>query len=163
MTDATQHQLINDIAHELIAEISPEELDLFHPTSEAFFENLDKGLKLLEPTDEMLGFGLDTAVTFLTPVVLVLTTEVVTFLAEKAKESIKEASGELITKFIKEIFKRIPPTAEGDKRAPLALSHEELVQLRQLILDTAKRLRLPNDKTELLVHAIVGRLTIADS
>jgi hypothetical protein len=162
MTDATQHQLISDIAHELITEIAPGELPLFRVTSEAYFENLDKELKLLEPTDEMLGFGLDMAITFLTPVVLALTTKVVTFLADKVRESIKEASGELVTKFVEKMFKSNPPTEERDKKTPLTLSGEELAQLRQLMLDTAKRLRLPNDKTESLVNAIVAKLAIGD-
>jgi hypothetical protein len=163
MTDATQNQLISDIAHELITEIAPGELPLFPVTSEVYFENLDKGLKLLEPTDEMLGFGSDTAITFLTPVVLALTTKVVIFLADKVRESIKEASGELVTKFIKEMFKSIPPTEEQEKKTPLILSREQLSQLRQLIFETAKHLRLPSDKTESLVNAIVTKLVIGDT
>jgi hypothetical protein len=163
MIDATQHQLISDTAHEVITEIAPRELPLFHITSKTYLENLDEGLKQRKPTDTMLGFGLDTAITFLTPVVLALTTEVVKFLAEKAKESIKEASAELITKFVKEMFKRIPSTEERDQETPLALSREELVELRQLMLETAKPLGLPNDKMELLVNALVGKLAIADS
>ena len=163
MTDATQHQLISDIAHELIADIAPRELPLFHLTSEVYIKNLDRGDEPPEPTDEMLGFGLDAATTYLTPVVLALTTEVVTFLAKKAKESIKEESGELVTKFVKEMFKGVPPTEERDKKTPLALSREELVQLRQLMVETAKHLRLPKDKTELLVNAVVGSLAITES
>jgi hypothetical protein len=163
MTDRTEHQLICDIAHEVITEIAPGELPLFRVTSKTYLENLDEGLKPRKPTDKMLGFGLDTAITFLTPVVLALTTEVIKFLVEKVKESIKEASGELITKFVKEMVKRIPPTEERDRKTPLALSREELVELRQLLLETAKHLRLPKEKTELLVNAIVGRLAIANS
>jgi hypothetical protein len=166
MTDATQHQLISDIAHEVITEIAPRELPSFPLTSKAYFASINdpgEGGEPPKPKDEMLGFGLDTAVTYLTPVILALTTEVVTFLAKKVKDSIKEESGELVTKFVKEMFKRIPPAEERDKKAPLAVSREELVQLRQLMLETAKHLRLPNDKTELLVNAVVGKLVIAES
>jgi hypothetical protein len=159
MTELAYKELITDIAHELIAQIAPQELPLFRPTSEAFINNLGNGLTRRDTTDDMLGFGLDTAIDFLTPVVLALTTEVVKFLAEKAKESIKEASGELIAKFIKRMFNRIPSTEE-DKSTPLVLSPEELVQLRQLMLETTEQLRLPKEKTTLLVNAIVGRLAV---
>jgi hypothetical protein len=159
MTDAAQHQLIRDIAHELIAQIAPRELPLFGPASAAFFNPDSKPVPPSTPRDEMLGFGPDTAITFLTPVVLALTTEAVKFLMEKVKESIKEASGELITKWVKKIFN----TEERAKNTPLALSREELVQLRQLMVETAKHLRLPNDKTELLVNTIVGQLALADA
>jgi hypothetical protein len=162
MTDATQHQLISDIAHEVVTEIAPGELPLFRVTSKTYLENLDEGLKPRKPTDKMLGFGLDTAITFLTPVVLAFTTEAVKFLAERVKESVKEASGELITRIIKKIFNRIPPTEE-DKSPPLVLSLEELMQLRQLMVETAKHLRLPQEKTELLVNAIMGRLAVPNS
>jgi hypothetical protein len=162
MTELAYKELITDIAHELIAEIAPRELPLFRPTSEAFINNLGRGLNPRNATDEMLGFGLDTAIAFLTPVVLALTTEVVKFLAEKAKESIKEASGELITKIIKGVFNRIPPTGQ-DKSTPLVLSREELVQLRQLMVETARHLRLPKEKTGLLVNAIMGRLAVPDA
>jgi hypothetical protein len=162
MTDATQHQLISDVAHEVITEIAPRELPLFRVTSKTYLDNLDEGLKPLNAIDQMLGFGLDTAITFLTPVVLALTTEAVKFLAEKVKESVKEASGEMITKFVKKMFNRIPPTEE-DKSTPLVLSREELVQLRQLMVETARHLRLPKEKTGLLVNAIMGRLAVPDA
>jgi hypothetical protein len=163
MTDATQHQLISDIAHEVITEIAPGELPLFRVTSKTYLDNLNKELKPRKPTDQMLGFGLDTAITFLTPVVLALTTEVVKLLAEKAKETLKEASAELVSKFVKAMVRRISPTEERDEKTPLALSREELAQLHRLMFETAKQLRLPNDKTELLVNAIVGRLAVANS
>ena len=38
MTDATQQQLISDIAHEVITEIAPRELLLFRVTSKTFFD-----------------------------------------------------------------------------------------------------------------------------
>jgi hypothetical protein len=91
MTDVTQHQLISDIAHELIAQVAPRELPLFRPTSQAYFENLKGEVQSSKSKDEMLGFGPDTAITFLTPIVLALTTEVFKFLADKVKESVKEA------------------------------------------------------------------------
>jgi hypothetical protein len=162
MNELAYKELITDIAHDLIAQIAPQELPLFRPTSEAYLRNLGQGFTPRHATDDMLGFGLDTAITFLTPVVLAVATEAVKFLAEKVKESVKEASGELVTKFVKELFNRIPPAGE-DKSTPLVLSQEELVQLRQLMVETAKHLRLPKEKTGLLVNAIMGRLAVPEA
>ena len=161
MIEVTQRPLISDIAHELIAQIAPRELPMFRPTCEAYFEDPEKIFEA--PKDNRLGFGLDTAIAFLTPVVLAVTTGVVKFLAEKVKESLKEASAELVAKLVKKMFNGRPLPAEGDKNKPLALSHEELAQLRQLMVEMAKRLRLSKDQTELLVSAVVGRLAIADT
>jgi hypothetical protein len=59
------------------------------------------------------------------------------------------------------MFKRISPKEE-EKEVSLKLSREEIIELRKLMLETAKQLRLPEDKTDLLVHAMVGRLAITN-
>jgi hypothetical protein len=59
--------------------------------------------------DEVLGFGLAEAATFLTPLVLAVITEVVKFLAEEVKQSLKDRICR-----IKPIFLRNWPTPSLD-------------------------------------------------
>jgi hypothetical protein len=161
MIDANQVPLISDISRGLVEEIAPQELPLFRITSKVYFEEPEKVFEDRKHHDNVLAIGLGDTITFLTPVVLAITTQVIKFLAEKAQKSIQEQSEEIIAKFVKSMFKRISPKEE-EKEVSLKLSREELIELRKLMLETAKQLRLPEDRTDLLVNAMVGRLAITN-
>jgi len=72
MTDfiQNQNQLVADLARDMVAEIAPQELPTFRAQSEAYFKDPERALKGQAGKDDMLGFGVGAAVTFLTPVVL---------------------------------------------------------------------------------------------
>ena len=166
--NANQYPLVSDIAYELVQEIAPRELPLFQITSKAYFEKPDKVFEEFIHHGGILNFGLDSVTIFLTPAVLAVTNKVITFLWNKVKEAIQEESEEIINKFVKDMFKSIPyKKKQGkerqDEKTSLKLSREELVQLHQIMLETAKQLRLPQHETELLVNAMVGRLVTTNT
>ncbi len=165
MTDLTRDQLIRDIARDVVGQIAPQELPLFRATSEAYFKNPREVLEGKKPRDETLGFGLETAVAFLTPVVLAVATEVVKFVAERIKESLKEEGAGIVTELIKKMFKRFRSTGEERGKAPALapLSPEQLAQVRQRAIEKACQLNLPEVQARLLADAIVGSLAVIDS
>ena len=83
MTDKTENQLIAELARDLISQTVPQELPLFRANSEAFFSNPEKLLAGQKGKDEMLGFGVGEAITMLSPVILMVTSEIVKFLIEE--------------------------------------------------------------------------------
>jgi hypothetical protein len=96
MIDANQVPLISDISCGLVEEIAPQELPLFRITSKVYFEEPEKVFEDRKHHDNVLAIGLGDTITFLTPVVLAITTQVIKFLAEKAQKSIQEKAKKLL-------------------------------------------------------------------
>ncbi len=160
MTNATENQLVSDVAHDLLNQLAPQELPLFRATSEAYFKNPQKALKGQLARDETLGFGSGEAAILLTPLVLAVTTEVVKFLAEEIKKSVKEESSSLISASVKKVFKKFRPQEKADKKTPPPLSPEQLAQVREIALKKARQLKLPEARAKLLADSVVGSLAV---
>ena len=113
MADTPQSQLVEEIARDLVGQIAPHELPLFRATSAAYFRRSARSLKTQGARDEMLGFGTDTAVTFLTPIVPAVTNEVVEFVAASVKTSAAADSGNLAVAQAKRTFRKYQPLGLG--------------------------------------------------
>ncbi|MFQ6013946.1 MAG: hypothetical protein ACE5NP_00710 [Anaerolineae bacterium] len=169
MTDSTKNQLIANVARELVAQTAPQELPLFRATSEVYFKDPEKALKGGAGKDDMLGFGLAAAATFLTPVALAVASEVVEFVAEEVKESVEEESEELIDDAVKKVFKKFRREEEKkDKEkeeppSPPPLTPEQLEEVRELALEKARQLNLSESQAELLADSLVGDLILPDN
>jgi hypothetical protein len=87
--DPDQQALISDISRSVVAEISPAEIPLFRYQSDAFFQSGGQGVAIEQGKDDVLGFGSGETVTLLTPFVLPVVTEVVAYMANALKESLK--------------------------------------------------------------------------
>ena len=83
MTDTGDTQLIIDLSRDLLAQVAPQELPLFRAASQAYQSDPDALSKSGGEKDEMLGFGAGEVAALLTPAVLLITSEVVKFLAEE--------------------------------------------------------------------------------
>src|SRR5437660_8088092 len=112
MTEITQNQLTTNVAHNLIAQIAPQELPIFQVTSEAYFKNPDKMLKGQQGKDEMLGFGFELASAILmSPIVLAIVDDVVkVIVGEVIPNEIKESG------IVGKMFKKLHPDKEKDKK-----------------------------------------------
>ena len=120
----------------------------------------------------MLGFGVGGAVTFLTPVILAVATEVVTFLALELSKQLKAETTDTITALIKRLFKPLKSKAEaagadggsggGSKPAadPPPLSQQQLTKIRKLVYEKAKQFQLVDDQAALLADSMVGNLVV---
>ena len=157
--EKTQNQLITDVTREVIVQLAPQEVPLFRVTSEAYFKDPEKTLKGKKSKDEMLGFGIGGAVTILTPIALAVTTEVVLFVVEEVKKSIKEESSSLANDIVKKMFKRFRPAGDEVKQIP-TLTSEQLAQVRRRACDKARQLNLPEAQAKLLADSLVGSLVL---
>lgn len=164
MPDLTKDQLIKKIAVDVVTRVAPEELPTFTGTAEAYFANPKHVPGTQKHKEDTLGFGLDTAIVYLTPYILVATTEVVEFIVEQVKGSVKEAAAKRVSAFIRNIFKRCRSSNGKETITVSALSLDQRAQLRQRVIEKARQLGLAEAKAELLADAVVGSLiTIVDS
>src|SRR5688572_26435243 len=110
MANSVHDQLVIDLAHDVVSRIAPEEIPLFQANSTVYFKDPNQSLSGRPGKDEVLGFVIAEAVTFLTPVALAVITEVIKFLTDEVRQSLKTESSILITETVKKLFRRFNPT-----------------------------------------------------
>ena len=158
MVNSEYNQLVIDLSRDIVAQTAPEELPLYRAISAAYSKNPEKTLRGQTGKDEDLGFGVTETTQLLTPVVFSVMSVVVEFLADEILESYKKENPEAIKNLIKNMFKRHKPAQ--DKRAP-SLTSEQLVRVRQHVLEKIRQLGLSDDQARLLADSIVGSLVAA--
>jgi len=158
MTSAENNQLIADVARDIVAQTAPEELLLFRVTSVEYFKNPEKALKQQAGKDEMLGFGGGEVVTLLTPIVLTVMTEVVTFAMATVKESLVQGSADLLNEHAKKMFKKF--RAEGNNQAgtPAPFTLQQIARVHKLVYEKFLHLELSDALANRLSDAVVATL-----
>jgi hypothetical protein len=181
-TDESERELIAEIAREQVAALAPQELPLFRRTSQAFFERPGE-LERRGSGGDVLGFGVGGAVTYLTPIVLAIIVEVVSFLAGELKKQLQLESTAAIAALVKRLFKRFRDesgttsgaatggtatggTPGGASKQPAVpslpgLSQQQVERVRTLVLERAKALNLSEAQAELLADSLAGGLVRA--
>ena len=151
--------LVAEVARSAVERAAPEELPLFRPVSEAFFEDPD-ALERTGGGDQMLGFGVDAAAVLLTPVALSVARDVVRFVGEQVRKRLQTEGEGAVQRALDRIFKRGGGGREPEPRgeSPPDLTDEELERVRAIALEKAQQLNLAPAKAELLADAIVGGL-----
>jgi hypothetical protein len=160
MTDTTYNQLVTEVTRDLITQMAPQEVPLVRATSEAYFRNPEKVLATHAGKDEMLGFGTGEVVTLLTPVVLAVTADVVTFLAEEFKKVFKDESATMVSVSVNALFKKLHPAEKAEKQMPPPLTGEQLARVREIALKKARQLKLSERSAKLLADSLVGGLAV---
>lgn len=152
---------IAEVARDLVAQLAPQELPVFRANSQAYFTDPERALKSRAPKDDMLGFGAGEAVTFMTPVVLAVVTDVFGFLAAEIKKSIASEGAAAASDLIRRVFKKFrgrEPEA-ADTAPPLRA--EQIAQVRRLAFEKARQLKLSEPQAGLLADSLVGSLVSA--
>lgn len=161
MSEFIDDQLITEVAHDLVEEVAPRELPIFPATSKAFFKNPDDTTRRQWAKEEKLGFGLQEAAVFLTPVILAVTTEVMQFLVETFKVANRKQAVDVMTALIKKVIPGGSKSVE-EKKGGYSLSREDLAKFRKLVLTTALKLGVRKSQAKILANAVVGRLSVSD-
>jgi hypothetical protein len=108
----------------------------------------------------MLGFGTGEVVTLLTPITLAVTTEVISFLSEEIKKTIKDESANIVSVSVKALFKKFRPEEKPEKQLPPPLTGEQLARVREIALKKARQLKLSERNARLLADSLVGSLAL---
>jgi hypothetical protein len=157
-------QLIAGLARDQIAQMAPQELPLFRAQSQAYFSDPTKALQRRKPKEDMLGFGAEAAVTFLTPVVLEVTRSVIVYLVAEVEKTAKTESAGVVHNLVRQLFKKFAPASGGNAAPgtqPAALTAAQLAEVRRLAFEKARQLNLAESQANLLADSMVGSLAIA--
>jgi hypothetical protein len=156
MTETSHQDLITELGREQIAHLAPQEMPLYRASSEAYFKDPDKALKGRQGKDEMLSFGSGEAVTFLTPIILAVLSEVVKYLVAEVTKSLRKESSTIVDERVKALFKKFRL-----KKGPPPLSPDQLKIVRQVAFDKARQLSLSEEQAGLMADSVVGGLAAA--
>ena len=150
------------LARAAVEKAAPEELPLFRATSEAYLRDPAE-LEQRAGKDEMLGFGVEAAAVLVTPVALSVARDVLVFLGEQIRRIARNEGEGAIDRLVDRVAGRHDEEPEPAAPAPaaLGLTDEQLEQVRELALDKARLLKLPEAKAELLADSLVGSLATA--
>ena len=164
MSEVADPALVTEIARGIVAEVAPDELPMFGMASEAYLNDPRRAEGNADDDDEMLGFGGGAELALLTPVVLTVTSGVVSFLLSTVLSAAKSESQTLIQQQVKQLFKRFSATDAAQAqtaKAPLALTREQLIEVRRVAFDIATRTGVTAAQAALVADSTVGQLAIA--
>lgn len=160
MSASPDDELVAELSREVVALAAPHELPLFRATSAAYFRDPDQVLKRRGSRDEMLGFG-GADLMALTPYVLAVATPVVRYLFDEVATVAREEGSAVIRQVVRRMFDRSPDSGGVTAVEPVSLNPDQLRRVRELTMEKAKELELPEGKAELLADSVVGRLATA--
>ncbi len=176
LSSADEQALVEALARSAVQDAAPEELPLFAPTSEAYFDPR-RGTPAGAKSDEMLGFGVDAAaaMVFVTPVALEAARSVVSYLVTELQAALKDESKPMIQALVHRLAHlRDKPGSTGDAKPadakpadakpaepePAAFTEAQLQEVHKVALRTAERMGLEHAKAAVVADAIVGAVAV---
>jgi hypothetical protein len=176
LSSADEQALVEALARSAVQDAAPEELPLFAPTSEAYFDPR-RGTPAGAKSDEMLGFGVDAAaaMVLVTPVALEAARSVVGYLVTELQAALKDESKPMIQALVHRLahLHDKPESTDDAKPAatkpadatpgepePAAFTEAQLQEVHKVALRTAERMGLEHAKAAVVADAIVGAVAV---
>ncbi|MBP0450805.1 MULTISPECIES: hypothetical protein [unclassified Kitasatospora] len=140
------------LARRAVEAVAPQELAQFAMTAEAFHSTPPRKRLQAVRRDEPLGLGLETAAALLSTAALAVAVRVLDHLTERAAGQAADTA----ERGVRALFRRrrAEPAAEAVER----LSAEQLTTVRQVAVDAALRLRVPEEQARTIADGIVAEL-----
>jgi len=176
MSDQEQQEMVADLARSVVQALAPEELPGFSACQEAFFGNAGGSLEDRTREAALRGFGPSGAAKVVAPVALAVAAEVVAFILNEIKKTLKQEAASAISAFVKRWLARLRSTdrtgepgaqagSEGERLEPDALpelSSGQMAQIYVLAVETARQLRLSGHEAARLADATVRSLAAGE-
>jgi hypothetical protein len=152
-------ELAVDLARDVLGQVAPEELPLFGVTSELY--RRDPGaVEAQAGSEEMLGFGAE-VIAAMTPIVLSVAGAVVNVLLDQVRAAAAAESEGVVRSMVHRLFRSFGASSDAGEDRSVALTKDQLRAVRQVAVDRARALKLPDAEAELLAEAMVGSLATA--
>lgn len=157
-----EQDLVCLLAERVLEMTAPEELVIFDETAQEYFAD-PRGVLEAGGRDELVGSGVELAL--LTPYILAVVTPVIQVLVSMVGEAVRKERQSSVTAFVRRMIGREggdPPGSSAEKAATASpLTQKQVIRVRQVALDRARLLGLPEDRATLLADAIVGGISIS--
>ncbi|MFJ9855787.1 hypothetical protein [Streptomyces sp. NPDC101150] len=157
MDKELERELVTGLARRAVTELAPDELPLFNATSAAYFAAPRQATRHRN-ADDMLGFGLEAAVTLITTGALAAATEVAKILMTQAAEAATTAARESSQSAVRRLMARVARRREPVTAEVAPISGEQLAHVRRVAYERVLAIGVPEDKANLVADAVVGGL-----
>jgi hypothetical protein len=165
LLDPARRDLIRDLTEQLIAEVAPDETELFE---EIWRDCTGPGKRPKIPKADPLSFGVADAVTLVTPTVIAVTTTVVAILWLEAQKALGVAAKDYFDGLRARLQKRqekpsggttVPPATKSAIQTQL-LTPEFLARVRDLTQSVARKEGLDETVAETVSLKLIARLAL---
>jgi hypothetical protein len=157
MKDSADATLVTEMARGILEEIAPEEVPVFAAASRAYLADPNGALRQLQSTDNVLGFGVEEVTVMVTPVALLVASEILPFLTRVAAKGVEDGLTGEISQIVKAMFARF----RSSRDAPSPLTREHIDLIHRNVLAAARRQHLPTDKAQSLANAVTAQLVLS--
>lgn len=141
-------ELLNTFVHSVVTQVAPNELPFFPAVSAAYIRNPRSVRALRTGKASVMGFGVESVVSAVTPIVFFIVQNVLNQMAVDAAE---KGATTLLQRLNKKFFKR-PSSTPSD-----ALLYT-LPEIREYAYKTALDFRVADTKAQQIADVIVGKL-----
>jgi len=144
--------LIAELTELALSTAAPDELVVFEETAEEFFADPQATLTAARK-DSAVGFGLELAM--ITPVALAVGSAVVQALLSALSDHAISMGGRGVTGLLKRLLRKGSPQPDD-----ISLSPEQARYVRQVALDRARALGMPEGQAAMLADSFVGAMVV---
>jgi hypothetical protein len=156
MDSVVDDTLVRDMARIVVKQVAPAELPMFSTLSDAYLADL-RAPRSGSGGSGPLGFGVGDAVELLTPVALMVATEVTQHLVGEFTRGAVARGRRAVTHAVRRLFRITGKSAEPeDEEAPVTLTAVQWAEVRRIAVETARRSGLSAEMAELMGDAVVG-------
>lgn len=145
--------LIAELTELALSTAAPDELVVFEETAEEFFADPQAALTAARK-DSAVGFGLELAM--ITPVALAVGSAVVQAILAALGDRVIQLGGRGVTSLLKRLLRKDSQPQQGD----LSLNPEQARYVRQVALDRARALGMPEGQAAMLADSFVGAIVV---
>lgn len=146
-------EFVTHASYDLVAEVAPEELDLFDELIADYYTNPSPVSKGQSSHDDPLAFGIDGILALATPAAAAMITAAISYIVQEVIKAAKDESAEAITAKIRSFFH---PERKNDELTTVQLQH---------IYDTghatAVTFGLPAEEAKHLANALVTKFALS--
>jgi hypothetical protein len=146
--------LIAELTELALSTAAPEELVVFDETAREFFADPQAALTAAR-NDSPVGFGLELAM--ITPVALAVGSAVVQAILSALGDRVVQLGGQGVKTLLKRLLRKDSQPRQPDE---ISLSPEQARYVRQVALERARALGMPEGQAALLADSFVGAIVV---
>lgn len=160
---------ILDISYSVISEIAPEETEFFYEISDTCFTKPEI-LKNKTSSEDPVGFGIEGVLEMISPATIGVVSTVITYIATEVFGAAKGALTDELKAKIKSLFDKNrnkntgsdkAKTNVAEKKDTVALTPDQLKQIRDKAIEEGLALKLSSQKATELANALIANIVIA--
>jgi hypothetical protein len=146
--------LIAELTELALSTAAPEELLVFEETAEEFFADPQAALTAARK-DSAVGFGLELAM--ITPVALAVGSAVVQAILSALGDRVIQLGGRGVAGLLKRLLRK---DSQPQQPGELSLNADQARYVRQVALDRARALGMPEGQAAMLADSFVGAIVV---